>query len=414
MQRSKVMNYHQSIQLKITIAAAFVIIIGTTFTLTRRKCSSIEQRRDDGKLCGALSSIESKIFGDDTTIDNTDDSHLWDLSLWKMENVNDLRRTVIEMHKYELGGDDLEKTSSARLSNRAVQSTRRGGNGGAIMDDGEIDNDASGGRVGETSTTSRRLRSKNYQPRRLQGGEGSSSHLLEQQQQEDKWNEDAEGMEGELMQYFVKESGDRTKQKRQKKVVMGGATRPNTKTHTNNKAKERSSTTMDRHHKPALDTVHRKAADQQTQFSLDNPFSPNCTDPNADLECPPEDLPQKCDRYNGGTMEDCYERCTVSFCCIHDSKSQFQSPSCSRQLNCKNWAPCYIVWWKLHDTIGPENFVRVAQNEPFYNINLQTILDDNTVDNGADVTPFYRQWFFHHFDDDTFQTNDFVENPANW
>lgn len=157
--------------------------------------------------------------------------------------------------------------------------------------------------------------------------------------------------------------------------------------------------------------IHRR--DQQ--YTWEDPFSLSCTDPNADtMPCPPEELPQKCDKYNGGTMEECYQLCKISFCCIHDSLSVELAPSCSQELNCKNWSPCYIVWWKLHDTIGPLNFVRLEQDEPFYNINFQYILNDTNIGDGEDVSPFYKQLFYHHWDDDAWKPDAFVEDPLNW
>lgn len=45
------------------------------------------------------------------------------------------------------------------------------------------------------------------------------------------------------------------------------------------------------------------------------PISSNCTDPTASLACPPENLPQVCDKYNNGNLEDCFQLCkpSVSF-----------------------------------------------------------------------------------------------------
>lgn len=45
------------------------------------------------------------------------------------------------------------------------------------------------------------------------------------------------------------------------------------------------------------------------------PISVNCTDPAATLPCPPENLPQICDKYNSGNFEQCFQFCkpSVSF-----------------------------------------------------------------------------------------------------
>jgi len=381
--------YHPRIKFIITIAVV-VIIIGATFILTNNRCHARDQRTDETG-CGALRSIESMIFGEDTTDTDTDtrtidDSLLWDLSSWNMENIEDLHRTVIDMQT--LG---------------VLQSSRSGRSDAAIVDGEEVEEDTKGG---DDTTTSRRLRLQE------RGESSSNSHRFDKQkQQEKKWAEDAEGMESEFMQYFLEESGNKKQQKQQQKMIMGGEIRPDRKANVNNDVKQRSGTTIDRqHNKPVVDNTQRSVQ----EYTWDNPFSLNCTDPNAELECPPADLPQACDRYNGGTMEECYQRCKVSFCCIHDSKSVDLAPSCSKELNCKNWHPCYIVWWKLHDTIGPESFVRLAQNESFYNIDFQYVLNDMTLDGGEGVIPFYGQWFFHHFDDDDYKPDSFVEDPDNW
>jgi len=333
------------------------------------------------------------IFGEDTDTSTIGDTFLWGLSSWDEENINDLQRKFTDMRTLGV----LQRSS------------------GAITDEG-VEDDLH--EVVDDTFTSRRLRSHNSPPQLQGGGESSSSSgsssLEKQKQQEKKWEDEANGMEGEIMKYFLKETGNKKQQQKKiQKMDMGGPKRPDPKANSNNKVTQRSATAIDREQRKnsVVDNTQRNV---QQQYTLDNPFSPNCTDPNAALECPPEDLPQKCDRYNGGNMKDCYQRCKVSFCCIHDSKSRMLAPSCSREVNCKNWHPCYIVWWKLHDTIGPMSYVRIAQNESFYNVNFQYILEDNTIDDGAGVSPFYLQWFFHHFDDDSFKTDMFVEDPANW
>jgi len=387
------MNYHPRIQFVITIAVVF-IIIGATFIVTKKRCQSTQQKIDE-KGCAALSSIESMIFGEDTTDTDTetdtrtiDDSLMWDLSdlsSWNMENIEDLGRTIIDMQT--LG---------------VLQSSKNGRSDAATVDGEEIEDDT---KVEFGTTTSRRLRLQES------GESTSNNHPLEKQQrQEKRWAEDAEGMQSEFMQYFLEERGNKKQRKEQQKMKMGRAIEPDQKANVDNEVKQRSGTIIDRQHNtPVVDTTQRNVQ----EYTHDNPFSLNCTDPNANLECPPEDLPQVCDRYNGGTIEECYQRCKISFCCIHDSKSVVLAPSCSKELNCKNWHPCYIVWWKLHDTIGPESFVRLAQNESFYNIDFSYVQNDFTTDEG-DVIPFYGQWFFHHFDDDNYKPDTFVEDPDNW
>jgi len=144
----------------------------------------------------------------------------------------------------------------------------------------------------------------------------------------------------------------------------------------------------------------------------------------ANLACPSRSLAATCDKYNSALnpdgsrvamFEDCYEMCKPSFCCIHDSKSVEYSPSCSSEPNCPLYFPCYIIWWKLHDTIGPANFLRVSQREPFYEtVDFNYILTDLNLD-----IPFFQQLFGHHFDqeidgDGNEPTNELLEDPANW
>jgi len=352
-------------------------------------------------------------FGED--LDSDPDSIVrssrWDLSSWNMDNIKDLYRTMNEMQELSIGS----KMSSIPLSRHLQSSSRNEGNDG-VLTDGDIGK----AKWGDDTATSRRLRSQNYplRPHHGEGGESSSSsgstHRLEQQQQEKKWEDEADGMEGEFMDYFLKETGNKKQRKRRQKMVIGESIRPGPKANTNNEVTQRSGgTTINRqHNKPEVNNSQRNV---QQQYTLDDPFSTNCTDPNAaGLECPPEDLPQICDKYNGGNMEDCFQMCKISFCCIHDSKSKKQAPSCSKEVNCKNWHPCYIVWWKLHDTIGSLNFVRVEQSDDFFNSNLQVILNNETIDEEGNVSPFYLQWFMHHFDDDMFKRDYYVEDPENW
>ena len=56
----------------------------------------------------------------------------------------------------------------------------------------------------------------------------------------------------------------------------------------------------------------RKLADKNPPLP---PISVNCTNPTAVLPCPPENLPQLCDKYNSGNFEQCFQLCkpSVSF-----------------------------------------------------------------------------------------------------
>ena len=137
---------------------------------------------------------------------------------------------------------------------------------------------------------------------------------------------------------------------------------------------------------------------------------PNC-DPDAPLQCPPQELKRVCDKHNDelfppgdprdgqrvANFNDCYDMCKTSFCCIHDSLSKELSPTCANKEgyeNCELYYPCYIIWWKLHDTIGPATYLRLEQEEPFYdNLNFDALQQDFAQDEG-----FFKQLYNHHFD----------------
>ncbi|KAL7470885.1 hypothetical protein ACHAXS_011163 [Conticribra weissflogii] len=150
---------------------------------------------------------------------------------------------------------------------------------------------------------------------------------------------------------------------------------------------------------------------------------PDC-DPNSPLPCPPPEMKAVCDKHNDelyppgdaregeriANFRDCYDMCKPSFCCIHDSLSKEYAPSCAQEYeNCFLYYPCYIIWWKLHDTIGPATFLRVEQDEDFYNVDFEFLTKDFQNDQ-----EFFQQLFGHHFDDDTAPTDDTFENENNW
>lgn len=155
----------------------------------------------------------------------------------------------------------------------------------------------------------------------------------------------------------------------------------------------------------------RKLADKNPPLP---PISVNCTNPTAVLPCPPENLPQLCDKYNSGNFEQCFQLCKPSFCCTHDSKSKNTSPSCQAEPNCQNWIPCYIVWWKLSSTVGPATFLRLRSTKyfpDFYNMGVKEITADINKEENA---PFYEN-FFNHFTDDDGVADDLVYlYPPNW
>jgi len=74
------------------------------------------------------------------------------------------------------------------------------------------------------------------------------------------------------------------------------------------------------------------------------------------------------------------------------------------------YEPCYIVWFKLHDTIGPAPYLRLDDNEAFYDVN-----NDDFVQIFVDRPDFFNQLFGHHFmTDDLPLTDDTFVDPNNW
>lgn len=69
------------------------------------------------------------------------------------------------------------------------------------------------------------------------------------------------------------------------------------------------------------------------------------------------------------------------------------APSCNTDVNCAQYAVCYIVWWKLHDTIGPATQLRLEQTDDFFDV------DADFVEGDVTNIQFYREVLFHHFDD---------------
>jgi hypothetical protein len=147
-------------------------------------------------------------------------------------------------------------------------------------------------------------------------------------------------------------------------------------------------------------------------------------DPDSPLPCPNRMMKQVCDKNNNelyppgdpkagqriSNFKDCYDMCKPSFCCIHSSTSKNLSPSCSKEYeNCPLYYPCYIIWWKLHDTIGPATYLRVEQKEPFFNVKLTELEEDFAAD-----PAFFNQLFGHHFDTDDPLTDDLFEDENNW
>jgi len=118
----------------------------------------------------------------------------------------------------------------------------------------------------------------------------------------------------------------------------------------------------------------------------------------AAVPCAPTNLDQMCDKYdsnNQGKFSLCFNACIPSFCCIHDAPPATNSiaPNCNTDSNCAQYASCYIVWWKLHDTIGPATQLIIEQNDDFFDVPNDFIQVDLTNEE------FYREMLFHHFND---------------
>lgn len=158
-------------------------------------------------------------------------------------------------------------------------------------------------------------------------------------------------------------------------------------------------------------------SNEQENYAI-NPraFDKNCieNDDSGDLPCPNIDIWNKCDKFNGGDFLSCFRACKASFCCIHDSKSVNYSPSCSSNSHCPFYSPCYIVWWYLHDSIGPAtfaNFQWYRQKEPFYENSFNVTEWRKELNESPN---FFAQFYGHHFDKESRPTDEEVQDPNNW
>lgn len=217
-----------------------------------------------------------------------------------------------------------------------------------------------------------------------------------------KWETEANGMEDEFMQYFLEQHHDKYKKSKQQDIE---------RVKFEPKVQSMKRTVVERsdnynHKYPSI------KPQRMIQSTPSNAIDLNCTDPDAspnEIPCPPENLPQKCDKYNKGDFASCFALCNISFCCIHDSNMKLYK-SCSKDSNCRHYSPCYIIWWKLQDTIGPM-IIRTEQTDDFFNMPLKDI-KDATSDGGT--KPFFNQIFLHHFDDDGFISDDRARDPYYW
>ena len=95
--------------------------------------------------------------------------------------------------------------------------------------------------------------------------------------------------------------------------------------------------------------------------------------------------------------------CKLLIGCIHDADPQlnYLAPSCNTDANCPAYAYCYIVWWKLHDTVGPGLFLRVEQDDEFFDVASAEFTEgtESISEMQEEVDPFLSQLLLHHFDD---------------
>jgi len=143
----------------------------------------------------------------------------------------------------------------------------------------------------------------------------------------------------------------------------------------------------------------------------DGPFTRCFVDRSPGIGCPQPNLREVCDKYNAdASFSECFQGCIDAFCCIHDSEST-RAKSCSKQENCSFFDPCYIIWYKLHDTIGPAPYLRLEQDEAFY-ADVKTEEFKQVLSNRPD---FKTQLFGHHFQtDDLPLTDDTFNTQDNW
>lgn len=212
----------------------------------------------------------------------------------------------------------------------------------------------------------------------------------DEREAEQRWTSDGKSLEKDMMEFFRGKQYDNKKEE----VEIISAT--------------------DKGRRPDSDVSSKVHRSMQT--------NKKCQDPTVtSLPCPPDNLGRVCDKYNGGKFSTCLQLCKPSFCCIHDSKATNpDKASCHlTEPNCRNYQACYIVWWKLQDTVGPANFLRIQQDDDFFDWeNTDFAIEFNN----PETLGFYLgQLYGHHSDDDTpideypyTVTDEFFEDPANW
>ncbi|EED91874.1 predicted protein [Thalassiosira pseudonana CCMP1335] len=114
------------------------------------------------------------------------------------------------------------------------------------------------------------------------------------------------------------------------------------------------------------------------------------------VPCAPNNLDRICNKYSlVGSFQRCIDACAPALCCIHSANPRKNdvAPNCNRDEHCGGYNYCYIAWWKLHDTVGPASFLRLEQDDDFYDVKDDKY-DANNIDDD-----FQGQLFYHHFND---------------
>ena len=174
---------------------------------------------------------------------------------------------------------------------------------------------------------------------------------------------------------------------------------------------------------PTPSPTTEAAASEQGIYRYD---SGNCpVDGSLGVPCAEgTNIDKVCNRYHElGSFAECWRICEPAFCCIHDADpdKNFMAPSCSKDENCAQYAYCYTVWFKFHDTFGPATYLNVEQKgSDFFDVPNSEVRSDRPQ-NG-----FFSQLYFHHFNDvveiinrgrdsdGTFRLSNVFENPENW
>jgi len=321
----------------------------------------------------------------------------WDLSTWRESDVNDLRQTIVTMHEIR---DDLKITQYIESLSTEKNLEM------------EIGTDE--------------LEDKVMRGRRLRQSSSTTKNS------EAKWEEEVHSMQGEFMTFFLKQQGTQGQNQGngqyKEKMKINGKIKSKIKPQHYRSIQVNKRQMLDGQYKEKrimkgrikskhynstqanMRQIQKVTSQLLTQTKRETRVK--CPDPFSNiLGCPPEELPQLCDKYNKGNFLSCYQLCKESFCCIHDSFSN-KASSCAPNDNCELWSPCYIIWWRLQNTIGPLNRLNVEQTDDFFNVDYEYLEEDQKND-----PTFWDQLIYHHWNDDgviNSINDEWLDNPENW